>query len=202
MAAASELRELGRLDEAEALLRKALAIQPQHVGALAELGHVARRRGDRAAALAAFEAAAAADPAHVGMKVSAASELRELGRLDEAEALLRQALVIQPQHVSALAELGHVARRRGDRAAALAAFEAAAAADPAHVGMKVSAASELRELGRLDEAKRCCGRRWRSNRNTSVRWPSLDMSHGGAAIVRRRWRRSRPQQQPIQPASE
>ena len=43
---ASELRELGRLDEAETLLRQALAIEPQHATALAELGHIARRRGD------------------------------------------------------------------------------------------------------------------------------------------------------------
>jgi len=125
----------------------------QDVDALVKLAHVARREGDRAAALAAFEAAAAANPKRVGLKAEVAAELRAFGRLDEAEAQVRQALAIDPQHVASLAELGHIARRRGDRAAALAAFEAAAAANPSHVGLKADVASELRELGRLDEAE-------------------------------------------------
>ena len=128
-------------------------IPTQDIDALVKLAHVARREGDRAAALAAFEAAAAANPTRVGLKAEVATELRTLGRLDEAEALLRQALAIDPLHVGSLAELGHIARRRGDRAAALAAFEAAAAANPTHVGLKADVASELRELGRLDEAE-------------------------------------------------
>ena len=139
---------------AEGTAGATVLVSTPDVNAIVQSAHAARREGDHAAALTAFEAALARQIlAHVGLKVSAASELRELGRLDEAEALLRQVLAIQPKHVSALAELGYVARRRGDRAAALAAFEAAAAADPANVGMKVAAASELRELGRLDEAE-------------------------------------------------
>ena len=153
VAAAAELRRLGRLDEAEASLQQALAIEPQHANALTELGYLARRRGDRTAALAAFEAAAAADPKQIGLKVAAAVELRQLGRLDEADASLQQALAIEPRHVNALTELGYLARRRGDRTAALAAFEAAAAADPKQIGLKVAAAAELRQLGRLDEAE-------------------------------------------------
>ena len=128
-------------------------IPTQDIDALVKLAHVARREGDRAAALAAFEAAATANPTRVGLKAEVATELRALGRLDEAEALLRQALAIDPLHVASLAELAHVARRRGDRAVALAAFEAAAAANPTHAGLKAEVAFELRELGRLDEAE-------------------------------------------------
>ena len=151
--AAAELRELGRLDEAEALLRQALAIHPQHAASLAELGHIARRRGDHAAALAAFEAASAADPTHLGLKAAAASELRELGRLDEAEALLRQALAIDPQHLPSLIGVGHVARRRGDRAAALAAFQSAAAVNLSDIGQALEVANSLRDLGQIAAAE-------------------------------------------------
>jgi tetratricopeptide (TPR) repeat protein len=150
---ASDLRELGRFDEAEALLRGVLERQPQQVDALVELAQIARRRGDRVASLALFEAAAAASPDHAGVKAELASELRELGRLDEAEALLRGVLDCQPQQVDALVGFAQIARRRGDRAASLAKFEAAAAANPNHLGVKLEAAADLRELGRLDDAE-------------------------------------------------
>jgi tetratricopeptide (TPR) repeat protein len=153
VAEASELRRLGRLDEAEVLLRKALAVEPPHVAALTELGYLARARGDRTAALSAFEAASKAEPKQIGLKVAVACELHQLGRLDEAEALLQQALAVDARHVTALTELGYLARRRGDRTAALTAFEAAAAADPKQAGLKIATSSQLRQIGRLDEAE-------------------------------------------------
>jgi tetratricopeptide (TPR) repeat protein len=156
VADAAKLRDQGRLDEAEAMLRSVLALHPGNVDALVALGHVARRRGDRAASLAAFEAAAAAAPKHAGVKIEAAADLQALGRLDEAEFLCRQVLEGEPAHFGALVWLGHVARRRGDRAASLAAFQAAAAADPKHAGVKVDAAVDLHALGRLDEAELLC----------------------------------------------
>ena len=150
---ASELRELGRLDEAEAVLRQALALQPQNAASLAQLGHIARHQGDRVAALAAFEAAAAANPTHVGLKAAAAAELRELGRLDEADAVLRQALALDPQHLPSLLGVGHVARRRGDRAAALAAFQSAAAINVSDIGQALEIANSLRDLGQIAAAE-------------------------------------------------
>ena len=80
----------------------------QGVEVLVKQAHVARRRGDRAAALAAFQVAMAGDPTRPGLKVEAALELRELGRLDEAEALLRQALTIEPQHITAPVSYTHL----------------------------------------------------------------------------------------------
>src|SRR5262245_37319208 len=76
---ATELRELGRLEEAEALLRGVLERNPRQFEALMGLGRVARRRGDRTASLALFEAAAAARPEHAGAKMEVAADLRELG---------------------------------------------------------------------------------------------------------------------------
>ena len=151
--AAADLRALGRFDEAQDLLRQALAQQPKHAGVLAEVGHLARSRGDRPAALAAFVEAVAAHPAHLGLKAEAATDLRELGRFDEAEVLLREALAIDPKHLPSLMGLGHVARRRGDREAALAVFAEAAAVNPGQAWLKVEAATDLRALGRLDEAE-------------------------------------------------
>ena len=120
---ALDLLELGRLDEAETLLRHVLENEPKHVESLVGLAQIARRKGDRLASLAAFEAASAANPDHHGIKAELAADLRELSRIDEAEAVLRQVLESEPKHVESLVELAHIARSRGDRLASLARSE-------------------------------------------------------------------------------
>jgi tetratricopeptide (TPR) repeat protein len=149
---ASDLRELGQLEEAEAVLQEVLTQAPHNVSAHIGRGHVARKRGDRAASLASFRAAAAADPNHLGVKLELASDLRELGQLEEAEAVLQEVLTQAPHNVSAHIGRGHVARKRGDRAASLASFRAAAAADPNHLGVKLELAGELKDRGLHQEA--------------------------------------------------
>jgi tetratricopeptide (TPR) repeat protein len=120
---ASDLRELGRLHQAQALLREVPELYPGRLDALMALGQMARGRGDRAGALTWFQPAAAAHPEHMGCKIEAAIDLRELDRTGEAERLLRQVLELDPQHVDALAGLAHVAWRRGDRQTALTLFQ-------------------------------------------------------------------------------
>jgi tetratricopeptide (TPR) repeat protein len=102
----------------------------------AELGHIARQRGDRAAALAAFEAAIIAHPNHAGFKVQAAFDSRVLGRIEEAKNLCVRALEIDIKNVGAFAELGHIARHLGDHSTALAAFKRGLELQPDHTGLK------------------------------------------------------------------
>ena len=151
--AATDLRELGRLDEAEAALEAVLIAAPDLLAAIIGLAHCARRRGDRETSLARFAAAAARDPGHVGVRLELALDYRELGRLDQAEAIYADLLVAAPGSIQPLLGLGQCARKRGDRPAALARFEAAAALDPAHIGARLEIASLLRELDRLAEAE-------------------------------------------------
>jgi tetratricopeptide (TPR) repeat protein len=150
--AATDLREFGRLDEAEAGYHRLLEISPGHAQGQIGLGYCARRRGDRAASLALFQAAAAADPGFTWARIEVAGDLREFGRLDEAEAVCQGILTEQPNYAEAHLALGHCARKRGDRAAALAHFQAAAAADPKNIWARNETATELRELGQLQAA--------------------------------------------------
>jgi tetratricopeptide (TPR) repeat protein len=149
---ATDLRELGRFDEAEAALLEILKQAPQHFGALVGLAHIARRRGDRAASLRYFEAAAAVDPKHLQTRVDIATDLRELGRFDEAEAALLKILKQAPEDFGALVALGHLSRRRGDRASALSYFETAAKVKPHHLPVKLEIAAELKDRGVYDKA--------------------------------------------------
>ncbi|MBM6582737.1 tetratricopeptide repeat protein, partial [Microvirga sp. BT689] len=120
---------------------------------LLDLARQVRRSGDRVTSLQYFQDALALAPDQNLLKVEAATDLRELGRLDEAEAAYQEVLQGKPHHFGALFGLGYVARRRGDRAAAVAWFQAAATADSSQLTAKMEAATDLRELGRLDEAE-------------------------------------------------
>lgn len=90
--AAGCLRELGRFDEADALLRRAMALQPEEVPAQIEYGRVAEARGDWAEAYQRWGALSARHPAGI---IGAAQALHKLGRTAEAEALLTEA---QPRY--------------------------------------------------------------------------------------------------------
>ena len=148
-----ELRESGRLDEAEARYHEVLAGVPDHRGASLGLGFCARHRGRRLDALDWFRRAAAADPSDAFTMLVTGDELRELGRHDEAQTHYREVLAQLPEHRDAFMGLGFCARQQGDRIAALDWFQRAAAADPADVFIALVNGDQLRELGRLDEAE-------------------------------------------------
>ncbi|TDG02249.1 tetratricopeptide repeat protein, partial [Paracraurococcus ruber] len=113
------------------------------------LGHLARGRGDHAAALAEFAAAAAAAPRDPWPRIEAATSLRQLRRFAEAEAECAAALELRPGEVQALLGLGHAARGRGDLAGALRHYRAAVAAGgPRNPWPRLELAMALRALDR------------------------------------------------------
>jgi len=151
------LRDLDRLDEADSVFRGMLEIEPRHVGALSGIGYILRQRGNRSAALHAFEAAAVAAPDKVDLRVEIGRELQALRRFDEAEIMYRNVIGRSPAHSGALVGLGHTLRERGDRQGALAAFEAAAAGEPGNLDLRNAIAYLLRDLDRLGEAEQAFG---------------------------------------------
>ena len=128
------------------------AERKSEVNELLNVAREHRKRGDRNAALTAFQAAAGLDASNRSIGVAMAGELRALDRLDEAEALLANILAAEPGSIAALIEQGHLARRRGDHPGGLMAFMKAAEVDPRHLGIKVEVARSLRALNRTEEA--------------------------------------------------
>jgi tetratricopeptide (TPR) repeat protein len=82
------LRQLGRLDEAEDLLRTAMRWVPEDLPILFEYCRVAETRGDWEAAYRRWDSLKSRNPAGF---VGAAQALQKLGRTAEAEALLAEA---------------------------------------------------------------------------------------------------------------
>lgn len=150
---ATDLLELGRLEEAEACFLKVLGMAPENAWAHIGAGHCARRRGDREASLQSFLAAAAHDPGNIWAKPEATVELLALNRLDEAETLCLETLASQPENFAALTNLAECKRRRGDLAAALQHFQAALRQNPKNTTIQLETAELLFKLELFPEAE-------------------------------------------------
>jgi lipopolysaccharide biosynthesis glycosyltransferase/thioredoxin-like negative regulator of GroEL len=150
---AHTLREMDRLDEAEAHCRRLLEGVPTHIGALILLGSASRQRQDHVGALKYFETAAGIDTSNSDIRVEVAHTLREMDRLEEAEVVYRGVLEHRPDAIAALMGLGHLDRMRGEWPAALARFEAAASAWPQNLNVQLAVAGTLLDISRLEEAE-------------------------------------------------
>jgi tetratricopeptide (TPR) repeat protein/mannosyltransferase OCH1-like enzyme len=154
--AATELRELGRLAEAEQLYAEIHTQDASNVAAWMGLGHCARRRGDRAVALAAFQKGMTegAPAKNFGPHQVMAAELRTQGRITDAEDLYHDIIAQVPESFSALVGLGLCARQLGQHEKALAYFDDARARSMnSEMSPALASIEELCLLGRFDEAE-------------------------------------------------
>jgi cytoskeletal protein CcmA (bactofilin family) len=79
-------------DEAEAMFKSVLARHPRNLGALAGLGHLARRRGDGAAMREYYMAALAVEPMNLNLRVEVARAFKEQGDIALAREILETVL--------------------------------------------------------------------------------------------------------------
>jgi cytoskeletal protein CcmA (bactofilin family) len=82
-------------DEAEAMFKAVLGRHPRNLGALAGLGHLARRRGDRPAMREYYEAALAVEPMNLNLRVEIARAFKEQGDVALAREILETVLTEQ-----------------------------------------------------------------------------------------------------------
>jgi len=114
------LREVGRLDEADALAIAGMARLP-HSGALAlEYGHTARKRADWPEAIRRYGEARDRFPNRPGGVIGLATALSAAGRYAEADALLRDAIERFPDDKTVFAAFASIAVQQSDWNQALA----------------------------------------------------------------------------------
>ncbi len=108
----------GRLEDAEAAYRAALADEPENASILHNLGVAVAEQGRAEEALALFERALAAEPSYSSAHFNRAGALNSLGRLDEAADAYRRTVALEPDHYAAHRALGFLwmALDRRDRA--------------------------------------------------------------------------------------
>jgi tetratricopeptide (TPR) repeat protein len=147
--------DLGRTTEAEDAYRRAAALKPgdpRSVRPLLGLAACARGRGDRGAALAAWNAAAEAALSHDASLRQVAGALRAAGEHDHAAALFARLLAARPDTAEAALALGLAERARGRREAARDAFRRLLAGRPDDISALLEAATEESALTRHAEA--------------------------------------------------
>jgi tetratricopeptide (TPR) repeat protein len=136
-------------DEAARIFGQIMDDAPNHYDALIGMGNVARRRGDRCAALEFFKSAVAIQPYAYSARIDLAIELRDAGIYAEARACLEGILDETPLHQSAWFQLGHLERISGDRRKAAEAFRKAMEINPYDVRAVLETATEEFHQGNL-----------------------------------------------------
>ena len=155
---AGRREEQGRLDEALALLRRALAAAPDAIGVMNAVGLVLNRQGRFEAAADAFGEALAKEPGFAPALANRGTALLALGREDAAGADFAAAAALDPANLVALDGLAAVALRRGDAAGARRLAEQVLAREPGWPGAVLTlAGAELAE-GQAQKAEAMLGR--------------------------------------------
>ena len=106
MTSALSCHRAGKFIEAENLYREIIAIDPNHIGGLHNLGLIEYQRGQHEAAVSLIGRAVAANNQVADCHNSLGIVLCALGRLDEVISDYKKALSLDPRHAEALNNLG------------------------------------------------------------------------------------------------
>ena len=143
----------GRLAQAEAGYRDALALEPKHFDALHLLGYVHHQRGDHREAIEwmrrALEQEPAAFPAHTNLGLAYLA----LDDFDGARASFERAVELNPEYVLAHESLATLLRTQGHAEAAAQAFQRVVTLRPESAEAHNNLGIALHERGQLDAAR-------------------------------------------------
>jgi predicted TPR repeat methyltransferase len=107
------LRELGRLEEAEASYRHAIALKPDYASAHNNLGNMLKGVRRLEEAEASCKQAIALKPDYAEAYSNLGATLQELGKLGEAEASYIRAIALKPDLAEAHFNLGNALKEQG-----------------------------------------------------------------------------------------
>jgi tetratricopeptide (TPR) repeat protein len=143
----------GAYDRAIAIYQNLIAIQPDHVEGLTNLGAAFCRIGRYKAAGQFLRQAIEIKPDNPNALSNLGTLLLWMGDLAEAENLLRWALKLKPNHLAAQNSLGHVFTFLGSLRDARARFQKVLKASPRHADATYGIGQIAKMEGRFDEAE-------------------------------------------------
>ncbi len=149
---AHALRELGRLDEADALLEAAISRFPDEPKIFIDYGRIAELRQDWPDMANRFAEVRQRFPDNVSGYTGSAQALSAIGRITDAEALLEAGQVRLPNEAALFVDHAHMAELRGDWVALESRCASLRERFPDEPWPYAGGAMALRTLGRYDEA--------------------------------------------------
>ena len=172
--------KLGRLDDAERVLRRAIEIEPGSGAPKSHLGLVRQARGDRAGALALFRAAVEADPADAGARTNLGVALRAAGDTTGAIEQYRAVLASTPGHARAEANLGVALQSLGRVDEAIAHYRRALELEPDSARSRFNLATALASRGADTEAAGLLREAVELDPRFGAAWSALAEAHAAA----------------------
>jgi tetratricopeptide (TPR) repeat protein len=152
------LRSRGRLDEAAARHRQAIAIDARYAEAHNNLGSVLRDLGRLEEAAASYRRALSIKPDYAMAHHNLGLALQALGRVTEAAASFRRALVMKPDYPEAHASMGKALEELGRLEDAVASYRRALEDRPSDAGIHQTLGTALLRLRRSEEAAASYGK--------------------------------------------
>ena len=143
---------LDAVDEAGALLQRAVALDAEDAGAHNDLGNVLLAAGRVDAALAAYRRAVEIDPERAETHLNLGQALRAKGDLGGAVEALNRAAALRPNHAGTVLRIGLIHHAKGDFDGAEDSFRRALAIEPDNAEACFALGNVLYAQGRLDEA--------------------------------------------------
>jgi tetratricopeptide (TPR) repeat protein len=128
----------GETGQAERLIRMLLAREPQHAGALYELGRISYRAGDKKAAADCLRKAIASQPDNSQFYNELAFVLIGLGDHQEAVRAFARSLEINPDDADTISNIGAFHLKEGRIIEAVAAFRRAMEIDPLQLNARIN----------------------------------------------------------------
>jgi len=146
------LVDQGKLDEAVAAFRRAIALRPNFAEAHSNLGDALQDEGQLEEAIAAYGRAIALRPNFSEAYSNLGNALRDQQQLDKAIASYSQAIALQPNFPEAHSNLGNALQVQGQLQEAIAVYSRAIALRPDFSEAYSNLGNALRKNGQLDEA--------------------------------------------------
>lgn len=144
-------RQAGRLAEAEAAGRRAVAIDPSLVAGWNNLGIVLQEAGKLEESLTCLEQVVRLQPDYPEAQNNLGNTLKRLGRLVEAQRCYQKALELAPNYAEALSNLANLATDLGQHDQALALARKAIDINPRLTDAYINAAATEQARGRDEE---------------------------------------------------
>lgn len=153
--AAVGAHQAGRYDEAEQLYGRVLALRPDNVNLLCNLGLLYRDMGRPSQALTHLQEARALAPDNFAANLNIGALFEEQGELDKAVIAYRTAQELAPHDPRVMNNLGKALYQQGDRLDALDYLNRAVALAPDYSMAHNNRGVLLNSLGRIEEAIAC-----------------------------------------------
>lgn len=160
----NHLMTAGDFAAAEACYLQALALQPLHVAARANLGYLKEQQGAAAEAEFHYRQAIALMPDHAQLHQNLGALLFKEKRLAESEQSMRAALTLEPKSATALSQLGALLVCTHREQEGEDCYRRALALEPGHARAEFNLSYLLLRQARFEEGWRMLEARWQFDR--------------------------------------